>query len=250
MDLYPAIDLRAGEAVRLFQGRFDQVSHYGDPAALAARYVAAGARWLHVVDLDGAQTGTGTNRDLAVQLARDAPVPVQFGGGVRGEAEVDTLLGAGMARVVLGTAALEDPAMVVRAARRHPGRIALGLDYRRHGDVLEPAVRGWASGSDTTLEAVLASFSDEPLGAVVVTAIERDGTLTGPDLEGLGAVLDATQLAVVASGGVGEVADLDALCRLRGPRRSRALAGAIAGRALVDGRLDVGEAVARCAACG
>jgi phosphoribosylformimino-5-aminoimidazole carboxamide ribotide isomerase len=144
MDLYPAIDIRAGSAVRLTQGDFDRQSEYGDPLVLARRFVAGGAPWLHVVDLDAARSGRPVNRSAVLTIAREAGVPVQTGGGVRSESDVEELLEGGLARVILGTAALDDPELVRRAAAAYPGRIALGLDYRITPDGrAEVAVRGW-----------------------------------------------------------------------------------------------------------
>jgi phosphoribosylformimino-5-aminoimidazole carboxamide ribotide isomerase len=246
MELLPAIDLLDGQAVRLVQGDFDRAHPYGDPRALARDFVARGARWLHVVDLEAARQGRPVHRALVTELAAEAGVPVQTGGGVRTLDDVDELLAAGLARVVLGTAALERPALAVEAAARHPGRVALGLDYRRRPDGrLEAASHGWAAGSGRIVEDLLAEVAGAPLGAVVVTAIARDGTLEGPDLDGLAGVLDATELAVVASGG-----DLRALAGLRGPASGRRLEGAVVGKALVDGRLSVEEGLAACAPSG
>lgn len=254
MELYPAVDLRDGGAVRLVQGDFDRQQTYGDPLALAERLLAAGARWLHVVDLDAARTGSPANRPVVLSLTELAArhgAQVQTGGGVRSEEDVEALLAAGLGRVVLGTAAVADPSLAVRCAQRFPGRVALGLDYRRRADgTLEPAVRGWLEGSEATVRSVLDQVAGAPLGALVVTAIERDGTLAGPDLDGLRAVLGWTDIEVVASGGVGSLEDLHALASLRGGADGRALLGAIAGKALADGRIDPGEAVKACAASG
>jgi phosphoribosylformimino-5-aminoimidazole carboxamide ribotide isomerase len=250
MDLYPAVDLRGGRAVRLVQGDFDRETAYGDPVALARSFAAAGAPWLHVVDLDAARTGEPVQRDLVLRIAAEVSVPVQTGGGVRTDADVDALLGGGVARVVLGTAALDHPDLVRRAAARHPGRVAVGLDYRRApGGRTEVAVRGWEEGSGRDLVEVVADLEGSGVAALVVTSIDADGTLAGPDLDGLAAVLAATGLPVIASGGVGGTADLVALSRLGAGTGapSRTLAGAIAGRALVDGRMTVEEAVAACA---
>jgi|SRR5271165_5355114 len=256
MDLLAAIDLRGGEAVRLVQGDFGREQGYGDPVDLARRFVKGGARWLHVVDLDAARTGEPVNREVVLEIAARAGVPVQAGGGVRAAVDVDELLGAGVGRVVLGTAALEDPDLAVDLAERHPGRVALGLDYRRRDDgALEAASRGWTAGSGRTVSELLERVGAAALGAVVVTAIERDGTLAGPDLDGLADVLSLTGLPVVASGGVGSAADLRALAALGvapatpdGPVRR--LAGAVVGKALVDGRVELGEAIAACATSG
>lgn len=254
MELLPAVDLLGGGAVRLVQGDFDRRSDYGDPMDLARRYAAAGARWVHVVDLDAARTGDPANRELVIAIAQELHadgVRVQAGGGVRTDADVAELLRGGVARVVLGTAALEDPGLAAEVAETHPGAVALGLDYRRRPDgSLEAAARGWLEGSGRTVAEVLADLQRAPLGAVVVTAIERDGTLSGPDLEGLAAVLDETAIPVVASGGVASADDLRALAALRSPFTGRTLEGAVVGRALVDGRLEVEEAIAACARCG
>jgi phosphoribosylformimino-5-aminoimidazole carboxamide ribotide isomerase len=256
MDLYPAIDVRDGEAVRLTQGDFTRQSQYGDPVDLARRFAADGARWLHVVDLDAARTGRPVNRALVLAIASAVPVPVEVGGGVRTEADVDELLGGGAARVVLGTVAVDQPDQVRRMVRRHPGRVALGIDYRQGPDGgTEVAARGWEQPSGRTVAEVIAEYTDVDLAALVVTAIARDGTLEGPDLDGLAAVLAATALPVIASGGVGGAADVEALARLAVPPEgsssvdpgARRLAGVITGRALVAGRMTVEEGLAACA---
>src|SRR5690606_33836525 len=207
-ELYPAIDLRGGRCVRLLQGDCGRETVYGDdPVAQARAFVAGGARWLHVVDLDAARTGTPANRDVVAAIAAAVDVPVQAGGGVRDDAAADALLAAGVRRVVVGTAALEDPDWVRRLAARHPGRVAVGLDARGR----EAAVRGWTEGSGQDLVEVARRFDDAGVAALVVTEIGRDGTLAGPDLDQLAAVLAATRLDVVASGGVGSLDDLRAL---------------------------------------
>jgi phosphoribosylformimino-5-aminoimidazole carboxamide ribotide isomerase len=237
--LYPAIDLRGGRCVRLYQGDYGRETVYGDdPVAQARAFAAAGAPWVHVVDLDAARTGEPVNRDVVAAIAAAVDVPVQAGGGVRDDAAADALLGAGVRRVVVGTAALDDPGWVRRLAARHPGRVAVGLDARGR----DVAVRGWVEGSGHDLVDVARRFDDAGVAALVVTEIGRDGTLEGPDLGQLAAVLDATGLDVVASGGVGTLDDLRALAALDvGARR---LAGAIVGRALYEGAFPLSEAVA------
>ncbi|HLT69828.1 MAG TPA: 1-(5-phosphoribosyl)-5-[(5-phosphoribosylamino)methylideneamino]imidazole-4-carboxamide isomerase [Acidimicrobiales bacterium] len=237
-ELYPAIDLRGGRCVRLYQGDFARETVYGeDPVAQARAFVAAGARWLHVVDLDAARTGTAANREVVAAIAAAVDVPVQAGGGVRDDEAADALLAAGVRRVVVGTAALDDPDWVRRLADRHPGRVAVGLDARGR----EVAVRGWTEGSGQDLVEVARRFDDAGVAALVVTEIGRDGTLAGPDLDQLAAVLAATRLDVVASGGVGSLDDLRALAGLEvGGRR---LAGAIVGRALYEGAFPLSAAV-------
>ena len=262
MDLYPAIDIRGGGAVRLTQGDFGREQGYGDPLALAERFIAQGAPWLHVVDLDAARHGGPVNRPVVLSIAAAAGasgVQVQTGGGVRTEADVEELLAGGVRRVVLGTVALEDPDLVQRSAARYPGRVAVGIDYRTRIDgVTEVAIRGWAEGSGRTVAETLAALDEVGVAAVIVTAIERDGMLTGPDLAGLRSVLAATAIPVIASGGVGSVGDIEALAAMvvdreggvPGAGPGRRLAGAITGKALVDGRMSVEEGVAACARSG
>ncbi|HLX87722.1 MAG TPA: HisA/HisF-related TIM barrel protein [Acidimicrobiales bacterium] len=244
MDLFPAIDLRQGGVVRLARGDFAEERRYGDPLELARRYEAAGARWIHVVDLDAARTGVAHDRAQVLAVVREVSVPVQTGGGVRRAADAEELLGGGVARVVLGTAAVTDPGLVSELATRFPGRVAVGLDHRGGGR--EVAVDGWQRGGGTSLSDALAQLGSVPLAAVVVTAIERDGVLEGPDLAGLATVLAQSTHPVIASGGVRSVDDLVALGRLEAD--GHRLAGVIVGRALVEGTLDVEEAVAACAA--
>jgi phosphoribosylformimino-5-aminoimidazole carboxamide ribotide isomerase len=255
MELYPAIDIRDGGAVRLTQGDFDRQHTYGDPVDLARRFVADGAPWLHVVDLDAARLGRPANRPTVLAIARAVDVPVQSGGGVRSEADVVELLEGGVARVVLGTVVLDRPDLVTDLAAAYPGRVAVGVDYRRHPDGrTEVAVRGWEQGSGRTVADLLDELAGAAVAAVIVTAIDRDGTLEGPDIDGLVGVMAATSLPVIASGGVGSVADIAALAELEvtpvdaGPPRR--LAGAITGKALVDGRMTVAEGVAACAPSG
>jgi phosphoribosylformimino-5-aminoimidazole carboxamide ribotide isomerase len=237
VDLYPAIDLRDGRCVRLWQGDYGKETVYGDdPVAQARSFAEAGAPWIHVVDLDAAKSGEPVNRDIVAAISAAVPVPVQSGGGVRTEQAAEALVDAGVARVVIGTAALEDPELVARLAARFP--VAVGIDAR--GD--DVAVRGWTEGSGRTPADVAAAFADIGVAALVVTEIARDGTLEGPDLDGLAAILAATEIDVVASGGVGTVAHLEALATLQaGGRR---LSGAILGRALYEGTVELGEGLA------
>ena len=236
MELFPAIDLLDGRAVRLYQGDYDRETIYNDdPVEQARLFAAEGARWIHVVDLDAARSGTPRNREVIAAIVDAVDVPVQTGGGVRDDAGADALFDAGVARVVLGTAALEDPALVRRLASRVP--VAVGLDARGR----DVAVRGWEQGSGRDLLDVAREFADAGVEALIVTEIGRDGTLSGPDIEGLGEVLDATELPVIASGGVGVLEDLRALMALRSG--GRALAGAIVGRAIYEGAFTVAQAL-------
>ena len=242
MELYPAIDLRDGEAVRLVQGDFTRTRHYGDPLSLARRYVEGGAAWIHVVDLDAARTGTSANRAVVLDIAAHVEARLQVGGGVRTMEDAAALLDGGITRVVLGTAALETPAVLATLAARYPGRVAVGLDHRRDGEEL--AVRGWERAAATTVADALDALQQLDIGAVVVTAIDRDGMLGGPDLEGLRSALARSAHPVVASGGVRSPEDLVALARL--DVDGRRLAGAVVGTALVEGTMTVEEAVAAC----
>jgi phosphoribosylformimino-5-aminoimidazole carboxamide ribotide isomerase len=246
MELYPAIDLRRGGAVRLTQGDFSRETRYGDPLDLAATFLAGGASWIHVVDLDAARTGVPHERATLAKIA-GLGGRVQTGGGIRSEDDVAAVLDLGVDRVVLGTAALEDPGLAVRCARRWPQQVAVGLDYSLGDDgVAEARGHGWERGSGRALDELLAHWADEPIGAVVATSIARDGMLEGPDLAGLRALLASTTHPVIASGGVATLDDLAALAALdAGGRR---LAGAIVGKALVEHRFSVEEAVAACAA--
>ena len=243
MDLYPAIDLRGGRCVRLWQGDYSRETVYGtDPVTVARAFAAAGVRWVHVVDLDAARTGAAENREAvaAIAAAVGPDVSVQAGGGVRDQATAEALWAAGVARVVLGTAAVENPALVRELAAEHP--VAVGLDVRG-GEV---AVRGWTEGSGRSLDDVLGGLGDAGVAAVVVTEIGRDGTLAGPELELFAGVVERVEFDVIASGGVGSLGDLEALASLEAGGRH--LAGAIVGKALHDGVFTVGEAVAACAA--
>jgi phosphoribosylformimino-5-aminoimidazole carboxamide ribotide isomerase len=241
VEVIPAIDLRGGQLVRLAQGDYARETVYErDPARAAARFAAARAPRLHVVDLDAAREGGSPNDPALRAILREAgAVPVQVGGGVRSLARVEELLALGAARVVMGTAALEDPGLLRSAARLHPGRVVLGLDARA-GCV---AVRGWRETSARKVEDVLDEFADLPLGAILHTDIARDGMLAGPDLESTVALARRTRIPVIASGGVSALADLVALAR------TGVIGGAIVGRALYEGRIELGAALAAVAAC-
>lgn len=238
MDLYPAIDLRAGRCVRLHQGDYARETVYGDdPVAQAMAFADAGAGWIHVVDLDAARTGVPENRDVVAAIAAAVDVPVQTGGGVRSVDAAEALFSAGVERVVIGTAALKDPDLVRTLARDH--RVAVGLDAKS-GEV---ATDGWLVGSGRSVLDVARSFADAGVDAFVVTDISRDGTLEGPDLVGLADVLGATPVDVIASGGVGSMDDLTALDAVEVD--GRRLSGVIAGKAIYEGHVDVAAAVTR-----
>lgn len=234
MELYPAIDIRDGRCVRLHQGDYDQETVYdADPVAVAKQFDEAGVAWIHVVDLDAARTGEQTSRALIGRIASSVKAKVETGGGVRTVRDIHELLDLGIARVVLGTAAMQDPALVARAGRAHPGAIAVGLDTR-HGEV---AVHGWTEGTGEQVVDVLPRFEDAGVAALIVTEISRDATMEGPDVDGYARLLDATGVPIIASGGVGTLDHLRQLAALDG------LAGVIVGKAIYERRFTVAEAL-------
>lgn len=236
MQLFPAIDLRGGRCVRLYQGSYDAETVYSDdPVSQAQQFADAGASWLHVVDLDAARTGEQVNLPVIAAIAGAVDVSVQASGGVRSLEAAAALNDAGVARVVIGTAAVENPELVAQVAARQS--VAVGLDARGR----DVATHGWEQGGGGDLLELAAHFESSGAEAVVATEISRDGTLGGPDIEGLAAVLAATGLAVIASGGVGTLEDLAALTAVGDP--SRRLAGVIVGRALYEGRFTVEQAL-------
>ena len=234
MELYPAIDLKDGQCVRLVQGDLDRATVFSDdPAAQARRFVAAGCRRLHLVDLNGAVAGRPVNA-AAVEAILDAvETPCQLGGGVRNLAAIESWLAKGVARVILGTLAVTAPDLVRQACRQFPGRIALGLDARG-GRV---AIQGWTEQSEVTTLELARRFEDAGAAALVHTDIDRDGVLQGPNVAATAALARAVRIPVIASGGVASLDDLKALQAAGG------IAGVIVGRALYDGRIDLAEAV-------
>ncbi len=235
MILYPAIDLKDGACVRLWRGDMDRATVYSrDPAGQARAFAEAGCAWLHVVDLDGAFAGRPVNADAVAAIVAAAPVPVQLGGGIRDEATIAMWLDKGVERVILGTAAARNPALVGVACRAHPGHIAVAIDARG-GRV---AVEGWAETSETEALDLALGFEDAGVAAIVYTDIERDGTLEGPALAATERLAHALSTPVIASGGVASLDDLRALKALE----SAGVAGVVVGRALYDGRIDAAEA--------
>ncbi|MBO0746847.1 MAG: 1-(5-phosphoribosyl)-5-[(5-phosphoribosylamino)methylideneamino]imidazole-4-carboxamide isomerase [Acidimicrobiaceae bacterium] len=243
MDLFPAIDLRGGRCVRLVQGDFSRETVYGDdPVAVARHFARQGAPWIHVVDLDAARTGDPVNRPVVTEIAASVTIPVQTGGGVRSAADAAALLGSGVTRVVVGTAAVERPELVGEIAERWPGRVAVGLDHR-DGEV---RLRGWVAGGGRRVAELIPDAVAAGAVAVIVTDISRDGRLAGPDVTGLAALLELTGAPLVASGGVSSLDDLRLLAAVRAG--GQGLAGAIVGKALYEGAFSVAEAVAACTA--
>jgi phosphoribosylformimino-5-aminoimidazole carboxamide ribotide isomerase len=238
-DLYPSIDIRGGQCVRLRQGDFEAETVYNEaPLQVARRFAAAGSRWIHVVDLDAARTGEPANLTVVETICATVPCRVQIGGGIRSAEVAGEFLAAGAVRVVIGTSAIERPELVDELTTMHPGQIAVGLDARGR----EVAVRGWTHGTGVDLVDRARELGASGASALIVTEIGRDGTMAGPDLDQLGAVLAVSRVPVIASGGVGALSDLTALRQLRVGERS--LVGAIVGRAIYEGRFGVEDALA------
>ena len=237
MILYPAIDLKGGRAVRLLRGDMDAATVYNDdPVAQARAFRDAGFQWLHVVDLDGAFAGHPANAEAVQRIVEAVDLPVQLGGGIRDHATIGRWMEAGVERVVLGTAAVKDPDLVIAACREYPGHIAVGIDAR-DGFV---ATEGWAEVSTLAAEDLARRFEAAGVAAIVHTDVGRDGALTGVNAEATAALARAIDTPVIASGGV---ADLDDLRRLRAVEGA-GIAGVIVGRALYDGRVTPNEALA------
>jgi phosphoribosylformimino-5-aminoimidazole carboxamide ribotide isomerase len=235
MILFPAIDLKDGACVRLKLGLMDEATVFNtDPAGQARAFAAAGAEWIHVVDLNGAFAGRPVNGAAVDAILAAVSVPVQLGGGIRDLVTIESWLERGVRRVILGTVALKDPALVREACRRHPGRVAVGIDAKG-GKV---AVEGWAETADITVLDLARKFEDAGVAALIYTDIDRDGVLAGPNVAATQALAQAISIPVIASGGVSSLDDLRALLRVPG------LEGVISGRALYDGRIDLAQAVA------
>ncbi|MSO73183.1 MAG: 1-(5-phosphoribosyl)-5-[(5-phosphoribosylamino)methylideneamino]imidazole-4-carboxamide isomerase [Rhodospirillaceae bacterium] len=236
MILYPAIDLKDGRCVRLVRGDMAQATAFNDsPADQARQFAAAGCQWIHVVDLDGAFAGKAVNA-AAVRTIIGAGVPVQLGGGIRDMAGVEMWLAAGLARVILGTAAVKNPELVRSACKAFPGRIAVGIDARQ-GKV---ATEGWAATSELTADELAKRFADAGVAAIIHTDIDRDGVLAGPNVQASAALARVVPIPVIVSGGVSSLADIGAVKA----EAASGIAGVITGRALYEGHLDLREAIA------
>ena len=235
MILYPAIDLKDGNCVRLYKGEMEQATVFSDnPAAQAMDFVNAGCEWLHLVDLNGAFAGEPVNGAAVEAILAATNVPAQLGGGIRDMATIEGWLTKGLARVILGTVAVENPDLVREAAKAFPGQVAVGIDAR-NGRV---ATKGWATETDVMVTDLAKSFEDAGVAAIIYTDINRDGAMQGPNIEATAALARAVSIPVIASGGVSSLADLIAL-RDCGAN----LNGAISGRALYDGAIDLAEAL-------
>lgn len=235
--IFPAIDLKSGQVVRLAEGDMARATIYSDdPAAQAAAFARGGADWLHVVDLDGAFAGRSVNGEVVARIVAAFPGKVQLGGGIRDMAAVDAWFGRGVTRAVIGTAALKDPDFVKAAAKAHPDRIVVAVDAK--GGMV--ATEGWAEASDMPVADLARRFEDAGVAAVLFTDVGRDGLLKGVNLEATHALAKAQTLPVIASGGVAGEADIHALKAIA----ADGIAGVICGRAIYDGRLDLGRALA------
>ena len=234
MIVYPAIDLKDGQCVRLLRGEMSAATVFNaDPADQARRWEAAGFRWLHLVDLNGAIEGKPVNGAAVEAILGAIKIPAQLGGGIRDLARIEDWLGKGVRRVILGTVALTNPALVKAACQRFPGRVAVGIDARG-GKV---ATEGWVKTSETTAEELARAFADAGVAAIVYTDIDRDGALEGVNVAATAALARATKIPVIASGGVAGLADVAAL------RADGRIAGVVIGRALYDGRIDAKAAL-------
>ena len=236
MILYPAIDLKDGQCVRLLKGDMDKATVFGDdPAEQALRFQRAGCEWLHLVDLNGAFAGVPVNGAAVEAILKAVKVPAQLGGGIRDMATFERWLSKGLARVILGTVAVENPSLVREACRAFPGHVAVGIDARK-GMV---ATKGWAEETNVTATDLAKSYEDAGVAAIIYTDINRDGAMQGPNIDETAALARAVSIPVIASGGVSSLADLIAL-RDCGAE----LNGAISGRALYDGAIDLATALA------
>ena len=234
MILYPAIDLKDGQCVRLLRGEMNAATVFGDdPAAQALKFQSAGCVWLHLVDLNGAFAGQPVNGAAVEAILKAVKVPAQLGGGIRDMATIAMWLDKGLARVILGTVAVENPSLVREAAKTFPGQVAVGIDARK-GRV---ATKGWATETDVMATDLARSFEDAGVAAIIYTDIDRDGAMQGPNIEATEALARAVSIPVISSGGVSRMADLIAL------RDTTVIAGAISGRALYDGAIDLAAAL-------
>ena len=234
MILYPAIDLKDGQAVRLVHGDMDQSTVFNDdPATQARDFVDAGCEWLHLVDLNGAFAGEPVNAAPVEAILKACPVPAQLGGGIRDMKTIERWIDRGLARVILGTVAVENPDLVREAAREFPGKVAVGLDAR-NGFV---ATKGWATETEIQVTDLAKSFEDAGISAIIYTDILRDGAMKGPNITATEALARAVNIPVIASGGVSSMDDLSAL------KATGVISGAISGRALYDGAIDLGAAL-------
>lgn len=236
MFVIPAIDLKGGECVRLLQGKEDEVTSYSkDPAEMAKRWVNEGAELIHLVDLDGAFSGDQKNLESIEAIRRAVNVDLELGGGIRDMARIDLLIDMGINRVILGTVAVEKPALIVEAANRYPGKIIVGIDAK-DGRV---AVKGWVEVTSTDAMELAAAMEQQGAAGIIYTDIARDGMMTGPNISAMRAMVDQVTIPVIASGGVSKMEDVDRLLMIDG------LWGVITGKALYEGTVSLPDAIAR-----
>ena len=240
MILFPAIDLKDGQCVRLYKGEMDQATVFNDnPSAQAQKFEQAGCEWLHIVDLNGAFAGRPINEFAVNEILESVTIPVQLGGGIRDLKTIETWIENGVSRIILGTIALRDPSLVIAAAKNFPGKIAVGIDAR-NGMV---AVEGWAKTSDMSAVQLGKKFQDVGVTSIIYTDIDRDGTMSGLNIENTMALSNELSIPVIASGGVASIGDLEIL-KLAAQKTSGTIEGVISGRAIYDGRLDIRDGIA------
>ena len=234
MEIWPAIDLRGGRCVRLVQGDYDRETVFGDdPAEMARRWAGEGAQFLHLVDLDGARDGKLVNRDAVSAIVQAVDIPCELGGGIRDDQSIEQLLSLGLQRLVIGTKAIKEPDWFRTTCRKFPNQLALGIDAR-NGRV---ATDGWLETSDVAATGLAKQFEDEPIAAIIYTDIAKDGMMSGPNLEAMKEMNEATRIPVVASGGVTTADDVEQLASIK-------MAGCIIGRTLYEGKLTLQDALA------
>lgn len=239
MIIFPAIDIKDGKVVRLFQGKFDEVTEYsGDPLVVARKWQQQGAQWLHVVDLDGARTGEMRNRDTIIAIAKKVSIPLQVGGGIRSREDIQRLIDGGVERVILGTRVISDLQFLREVLGVWKGKIAVSLDCS--GGFV--AQRGWTESSNVKAVDFVKGLAGLNLACLIYTDIARDGMLSGPDIVGLRALLSMTEIPIIASGGVASVEDLKKLLELE----PEGLLGAVVGKAIYEGRVNLEEAIRAC----
>ncbi|MBI5149657.1 MAG: 1-(5-phosphoribosyl)-5-[(5-phosphoribosylamino)methylideneamino]imidazole-4-carboxamide isomerase [Candidatus Omnitrophica bacterium] len=243
MIIFPAIDIKDGKVVRLFQGKFDEVTEYsGDPLVVAQKWQQQGAQWLHVVDLDGAKTGEMHNRDTIIEIAKTVSIPIQVGGGIRSREDIQRLIDGGVARVILGTRVISDHNFLLEMLGLWKKKIAISLDCA-NGFV---AQRGWTEQSMVKAVDFVKGLAGLKLGCLIYTDIVRDGALTGPDMIGLRGLLAITDIPVIASGGIASLEDIRHLMSLE----PEGLIGAIIGKAIYEGKINLEDAVQLCSPRG
>jgi len=243
MIIIPAIDIKEGKVVRLLQGKFDEITEYsGDPVAMAKLWQSKGAEWIHVVDLDGAQTGEMQNLDIILKIVEAVDIPVQIGGGIRKKEDIQKLLEAGVSRVILGTKVLEDRTFLKEIIGQWKDKIAASVDCS-NGMV---AQRGWIETTKIKAIDYVKDLEKHGVSCLVYTDISRDGTLTGPNFEGLIQIAESTSIPVIASGGIANIEDIKKLIAIK----DKGIIGAITGRAIYEGKLDLKEALKLCSLSG